>query len=101
MDEVITRFPRSLEVRRRPTQSAMAFVFARVNLSVPAVGDGSRSELCRMDDRVATGDVMEKKSTLKKRVVKNSARTGKFSHKAARVAAKKAAAKRNSSRSKA
>jgi hypothetical protein len=49
----------------------------------------------------AIGDAMAKKSTLKKRVVKNSAKTGKFSHKAARVAAKKAAAKRKLARSKA
>jgi hypothetical protein len=33
-------------------------------------------------------------NTLKKRVVQNSARTGNFTHKQARAAAKKAAAKR-------
>jgi hypothetical protein len=77
----------------------MAFVFAPVNLRV-MVGNRSMSELCRIGDKVAIGDAMEKKSTLKKRVVKNSAKTGKFSHTAARVAAKKAAAKRNPARSK-
>jgi hypothetical protein len=42
---------------------------------------------------------MSKKVATKKRVVKNSAKTGKFSHKAARVAAKKAAARRKAARS--
>lgn len=54
-----------------------------------------------MFDGIAIGDAMGKETTLKKRVVKNSAKTGKFSHKAARVAAKKAATKRKPARSKA
>lgn len=43
----------------------------------------------------------KKDATLHKRVVKNSARTGKVSPKAARTAAKKAAAKRGSTNGKA